>query len=80
MAMLPPIQLASAEVGSTAKTKPALSAASATVLVITPTSVNTVATSCSLPGIFSKRTGAIVNSFSVLITADIGVMGIAPPV
>ena len=36
IAMLPPMQEASAEVGSTAKTKPAFSAASATRLVTTP--------------------------------------------
>ena len=39
MAMLPPMQLASAEVGSTAKTKPPRSAASATRWVTTPASV-----------------------------------------
>jgi len=44
MAMLPPIQLASADVGSTAKTKPPRSAASATRCVTTPASVHTVAT------------------------------------
>ena len=49
-ATLPPIQEASAEVGSTAKTKPAASAASATRLVTTPAPVKIVLTACSTPG------------------------------
>ena len=44
MATLPPTQEASAEVGSTANTKPARSAASATRCVTTPASVQTVGT------------------------------------
>ena len=44
IAMLPPMHDASAEVGSTANTKPARSAASATRWVTTPASVQTVAT------------------------------------
>ena len=50
IATLPPTQLASAEVGSTANTKPARSAASATRWVTTPASVQTVATGCARPG------------------------------
>jgi hypothetical protein len=46
MAMLPPMQEASAEVGSTANTKPPRSAASATRCVTTPASVQMVATGC----------------------------------
>ena len=50
IATLPPMHEASAEVGSTANTKPARSAASATRWVTTPASVQTVATSRSTPG------------------------------
>jgi hypothetical protein len=42
MAMLPPMQQASAEVGSTAKTRPAAVAASATRCVTTPAPVRMV--------------------------------------
>ena len=80
MAILPPIQLASAEVGSTAKTRPDFSAASETLLVTTPASEKIVATSCATPGIFLTSTGDKVSNFSVLITAEKGVNGIAPPV
>ena len=80
MAMLPPIQLASAEVGSTAKTRPARSAASATLRVTTPAPVKMVETSWSTPGKRLALTLSICSSFSVLITADIAQRGIAPPV
>ena len=50
MAMLPPMQEASAEVGSTAKTKPARSAASATRWVTTPASVQMVGNGCGMAG------------------------------
>ena len=45
IAILPPIQLASAEVGSTANTSPACSAASETRRVTTPAPVKIVGTS-----------------------------------
>ena len=80
IAMLPPMQLASAEVGSTAKTKPARSAASATRCVTTPASLHTVATGCATPGRLSISTSLIASSFSVLMTALFQVSGTAPPV
>ena len=90
MAMLPPMQQASMEVGSTANTKPARSAASATRLVTTPASEKTVGTARSAPpappvppappGSTTCSTSETRSSFSVLMTADNGVSGIAPPV
>ena len=86
MAMLPPMQQASMEVGSTANTKPARSAASATRLVTTPASEKTVGTarpvrpSPAPPGSTTCSTSETRSSFSVLMTADNGVSGIAPPV
>ena len=80
MAMLPPMQDASALVGSTAKTKPARSAASATRWVTTPASVHTVPTSRSMPGRRRSSTSVMASSFSVLMTALFQVSGIAPPV
>ena len=80
MAMLPPIHEASAEVGSTANTNPPRSAASATRCVTTPASVQTVATSRSMPGRRFISTSVIASSFSVLMTALFQVKGIAPPV
>jgi hypothetical protein len=80
IAMLPPMQLASALVGSTANTWPARSAASATRCVTTPASVNTVGTGRSRPGSVTNSTSLIASSFSVLITALFHVSGTAPPV
>ena len=80
MAMLPPMHEASALVGSTAKTKPAASAASATRWVTTPASVQMVATSWSRPGRRRICTSVMASSFSVLMTALRQVSGIAPPV
>ena len=80
MAMLPPMQLASAEVGSTANTKPAASAASATRWVTTPASVHTVGTACATPGSAVISTAPMPSSFSVLMTALFQVSGKAPPV
>ncbi len=80
MATLPPMQLASALVGSTAKTKPPRSAASATRCVTTPASLHTVATGCGTPGSVSISTSLMASSFSVLMTALFQVSGIAPPV
>ena len=80
MATLPPMHEASAEVGSTAKTWPARSAASDTRWVTTPASLHTVATSPSTPGSFIISTSLIASSFSVLMTALFQVKGMAPPV
>ncbi len=80
IAMLPPMQLASAEVGSTAKTWPARSAASATRCVTTPASVQIVATGRSMPGSETHSTSLIASSFSVLMTALFQVSGTALPV
>ncbi len=84
---------ASSEVGSTAKTRPACSAASVTRRVTTPASVSTVAISTSPVAVAVApvdnataaasgpvTTGPIRSSFSVLITAARGVSGTAPPV
>jgi hypothetical protein len=78
--MLPPMHDASMEVGSTAKTKPARSAASATRLVTTPASENTVGTGASSPGSATSSISDTRSSFSVLNTAARGVNGTAPPV
>lgn len=80
IAMLPPTQDASAEVGSTAKTKPARSAASATRWVTTPAPVQIVGTGWSTPGSVLISTSVICSSFSVLMTALFQVSGTAPPV
>ncbi len=80
MAMLPPMHEASALVGSTAKTNPARSAASATRCVTTPASVQMVPTSRSMPGRRRISTSVMASSFSVLMTALRHVSGIAPPV
>jgi hypothetical protein len=80
MATLPPTHEASAEVGSTANTKPARSAVSATRCVTTPASLQMVATSRSRPGSVIISTPVSVSSFSVLMTALFQVSGTAPPV
>ena len=80
IAMLPPMQLASADVGSTANTWPAASAASDTRCVTTPASVRIVGTGCATPGRLTISTAPIASSFSVLMTALFHVSGIAPPV
>src|SRR5271154_1071281 len=80
IAMLPPMQQASAEVGSTANTRPSRSAASLTRRVTTPASVNSTALATWVPGSLVHSTDPCPSSFSVLITADHGVSGTAPPV
>ena len=80
MAMLPPMHDASAEVGSTAKTRPAASAASATRRVTTPAPEKIVGTVLVTPGNCIGSTGPRSSSFSVLITAERAVSGTAPPV
>ena len=82
MAIFPPMQEASAEVGSTANTKPARSAASLTRLVTTPAPVRMTAVAAPSPDVASGAgsTSPNVMSFSVLMTADQGVNGTAPPV
>src|SRR5271163_3859770 len=79
MAILPPTQQASAEVGSTAKTKPARSAASATRLVTTPAPQRMLAAGGPL-GNARTSTSPKVSSFSVLMTADQALSGTTPPV
>jgi len=80
IATLPPTQEASIEVGSTANTRPARSAASVTRRVTTPASENTVGAGSASPGSTVCSTCPSCSSFSVLITADSAVSGTAPPV
>ena len=80
IAMLPPMHDESAEVGSTANTSPAASAASATRRVTTPAPVTIVGTSPSTPGSGLRSTAPTCSSFSVLITAERGVSGTQLPV
>ena len=80
MATLPPTHDASADVGSTAKTRPAASAASATRRVTTPAPVRTVWTGAATPGSVTASTGPMASSFSVLMTTERQVSGMAPPV
>ena len=80
IATLPPTQDASSEVGSTANTKPACSAASVTRRVTTPAPEKIVATLRSTPGSSVISTAPSCSSFSVLMTAENGVSGTAPPV
>ena len=81
IATLPPMQLASAEVGSTANTKPARSAASATRCVTTPASLQTVGHRLvDARAASTISTSLIASSFSVLMTALFQVSGTAPPV
>ncbi len=71
MATLPPIQEASCEVGSTAKTRPDRSARSETRRVTTPAPQRTVGTTPSTPGSAIRSTPERSSSFSVLMTAVI---------
>jgi len=80
IATLPPMHEASAEVGSQANTSPAASAASIARRVTTPAPQRSVATSRSSPGRRTRSTAPMVSSFSVLITAESGVSGMALPV
>ncbi len=80
IAMLPPTTDASADVGSTAKTKPAACAASSTRRVTTPASVNSVGTGSATPGNTAGSTRSMRSSFSILMTAANGVSGTALPV
>ena len=74
------MQEASADVGSTANTQPAASAASATRCVTTPASVHSVGVACAKPGKTTLSTACMAVSFSVLMTTLCQVRGIAPPV
>ena len=77
IAMLPPMHEASADVGSTAKTRPARSAASATRWVTTPASVQIVAHRLRHARAARRSsTSLIASSFSVLMTALFQVSGI----
>src|ERR1700722_13635669 len=80
MAMFPPTQEASAEVGSTANTNPARSAASVTRLVTTPASEKIPAVVTAVPGRENICPPLRDSSFSVLMPAAHGVSGTAPPV
>ncbi len=80
MATLPPMQLASADVGSQANSRPASVAASIARRVTTPAPHSMVATWRVTPGNVRICTPVWRSSFSVLITTDNGVSGIAPPV
>ena len=80
IATLPPMHEASAEVGSTANTSPALSAASMTRFVTTPAPQRIVGTSRSTPASRVISTAPSASSFSVLITAAFFTSGTAPPV
>ena len=80
IATLPPIQQASAEVGSQANSKPASVAASIARRVTTPAPQRTVGTCLPTPGKVRISTRLNVSNFSVLMTAESLVNGIAPPV
>ena len=80
MATLPPMHDASAEVGSTANTSPAASAASITRLVTTPAPQRITAQGSARPGSTRVSIAPTVSSFSVLTTAVSRSSGIAPPV
>ena len=80
MATLPPMQEASAEVGSTAKTRPAASACSMTRRVTTPAPQRITGVGSAWPGRTTSSMADFQSSFSVLITAALGVSGTAPPV
>ncbi len=79
-ATLPPMHDASADVGSTAKTRPASSAAFITRRVTTPAPHRSSRAATPLPGSAMRSTADSRSSFSVLITAERAVSGIAPPV
>src|SRR3546814_20579499 len=80
MDTLPPTHEASAEVGSTAKTNPAASAAPATRRVTTPAPPSTVATGTATPGKPMHHAPPRPHGFSVFITAQPPVTRHAPPV
>ncbi len=80
MATLPPMHDASAEVGSTANTRPPASATSITRLVTTPAEARTVGCGRATPGSSRCSISPRLSSFSVLITAERRVSGITPPV
>ncbi len=80
IATLPPMHDASADVGSTANTRPARSAASITRRVTTPAPASIVGTGSACPRSTTGSTADSRSNFSVLITADRASSGIAPPV
>ena len=80
IAMLPPTHELSAEVGSTANTRPARSAASDTRRVTTPLPEKITGLGSATPGSITCSTAPSVSSFSQLITADSAVSGTAEPV
>src|SRR5665647_303707 len=80
IATLPPMQEASAEVGSQANSRPASLAASIARLVTKPAPQWIVATCRPTPDKVLISTRPKVSNFSVLITAEVLVRGMAPPV
>ncbi len=80
MATLPPMQQASALVGSQANSSPASEATSIARRVTTPAPQRTVGTCLPTPGKVRISTRPSVSNFSVLMTADSLVSGTAPPV
>ena len=80
IAILPPMQEASADVGSTANTKPAACAVSSTRRVTTPAPQRIIGCLPSSPASSTNSTPWCLSNFSVLITADIASKGTAPPV
>jgi len=80
IAIFPPMQHASADVGSQANSRPLFVATSIARLVTTPAPHFTTGTRSLTPGKFWYSTLLISSSFSVLMTAENGVSGIAPPV
>jgi len=79
-ATLPPMHDASADVGSTANTRPARSAASIARRVTTPAPQSMVGVASACPRRTTRSTSDSRSSFSVLITAERASSGIAPPV
>jgi hypothetical protein len=80
MDTLPPMQEASALVGSTAKARPFTSAASMTRRVTTPAPQTITGVASRWPGSTRDSIADMRSSFSVLMTADSRVRGTAPPV
>jgi hypothetical protein len=79
-ATLPPMHDASADVGSHANTSPFASATSIARLVTTPAPQSIVGVGSARPASTMRSTPESRSSFSVLITAERGSSGIAPPV
>jgi hypothetical protein len=79
IATLPPMHDASADVGSTANTYPAASAALITRRVTAPAPHSIVGVGSARPGNGRSSTAESRSSFSVLMTTERAVSGTAPP-